>query len=285
MLPGFRVPTSLEYFANLVASDQQFPLLEAAASLAMDEYPDLDVLQVPGLIDQLSARLRRRLAGASDMAERLDRLNRFFYRDLGFGGNLNHYHDPENSYLSSVLRTRRGIPVSLAVVWLELAHGIGLPAHGIGFPGHFLMGVQLPAGVVRLDPLTGAQPSREALFERLEVIRADEAPGGVPGAAGLDRHLRPATPRAIVARMLRNLKDIHRTQEDWPRMLATQNRLIILLPQVWDEYRDRGLVHAELGDIGSAVRDLETYLRHAESRPDRAAMMARLAELRDARPD
>lgn len=284
MLPGYRVPTSLEYFASLVASDRQFPLLEAAASLAMDEYPDLDVLQVPGLIDQLLARLRRRLVGAPDLAERLDRLNRFIYRDLGFGGNLNHYHDPENSYLSSVLRTRRGIPVSLAVVWLELAHGIGLTAHGISFPGHFLMGVQLPAGVVRLDPLTGAQPSRAALFERLESIRGG-ALGGSPDAAWLDAHLRPATPRSIVARMLRNLKDIHHTQEDWPRMLATQNRLIILLPQVWEEYRDRGLVHAELGDIGSAVRDLETYLRHAESQPDRVAMQARLAELRDARSD
>ena len=284
MLPGFRVPTSLEYFSSLVASDEQFPLLEAAASLAIDEYPDLDVQQVPGLIDQLSARLRRRVHATADTAQRFERLNRFFYRDLGFSGNLNHYHDPENSYLSTVLRTRRGIPVSLAVVWLELAHGIGLPAHGIGFPGHFLVGVHLGAGVVWLDPLTGTLPSREALSERLEAIRPD-MPRGPPVAAGLDGYLRPATPRAIVARMLRNLKEIHRAQEDWPRMLATQNRLIILLPQAWSEYRDRGLVHAELGDVGAALRDLQTYLRHADHQPDREAIRARLDELGGARPD
>lgn len=284
MLPGYRVPTSLEYFSSLVASDEQFPLLEAAASLAMDEYPDLDVLQVPGLIDQLSARLRRRLPESADAAERLDGLNRFFYRDLGFGGNLNHFHDPENSYLCTVLRTRRGIPVSLAVVWLELAHGIGLSAHGIGFPGHFLVGVHVDAGVTWLDPLTGAQASRDALFERLEAIRP-EWPGGPSVAAGLDGYLRPATPRAIVARMLRNLKEIHRAQEDWPRMLATQNRLIILLPQVWTEYRDRGLVHGELGDVRAAVRDLETYLRRADNPSDHGAIQSRLAELRRARPD
>ena len=284
MLPGYRVPTSLEYFSSLVASDEQFPLLEAAASLAMDEYPDLDVQQVPGLIDQLSARLRRQLPDSADAAERLDGLNRFFYRDLGFGGNLNHYHDPENSYLSTVLRTRRGIPVSLAVVWLDLAHGIGLQAHGIGFPGHFLVGVHLGSDLVWLDPLTGTQSSREALFERLEAIRP-EWPGEPVVGAGLDGYLRPATPRAIVARMLRNLKEIHRAQEDWPRMLATQNRLIILLPQAWSEYRDRGLVHAELGDAGAAVRDLETYLRHAHNQPDRGAIRSRLAELRGAQPD
>lgn len=284
MLPGFHVPTSLEYFSSLVASDEQFPLLEAAASLAMDEYPDLDVQQVPCLIDQLSARLRRRVPETADAAQRLDGLNRFFFRDLGFRGNLNHYHDPENSYLSTVLRTRRGIPVSLAVVWLELAHGIGLAAHGIGFPGHFLLGVHVNAGVTWLDPLTGAQASRAALVERLEAIRP-EWPGGPPVSAGLDGYLRPATPRAIVARMLRNLKEIHRAQEDWPRMLATQNRLIILLPQGWAEYRDRGLVHAELGDVGAAVRDLETYLRHAHNQPDRGAIRSRLAELRGAQPD
>ena len=284
MLPGYRIPNPLEYFAILVASDEQFPVLEAAASLAMDEYPELDVEQVLGTIDQLAARLKRQLADTTDPVRRFDRLNRFFYRDLGFSGNHNHYHDPENSYLHTVLRTRRGIPVSLAVLWLELAHGIGLKAQGVGFPGHFLISLQLPSGSVILDPLTGEMPSLDALAERLEAVRPNAL--GAKGEGGaLDRYLRAATPRSIVARMLLNLKEIHRAQEDWSRMLATQNRLIVLLPHAWEEYRDRGLVHAELGDIVSALPDLETYLRHAGVQPDRAAIEARLADLRGARPD
>ncbi len=113
---SLRAPTPLEYFANLVASDDQFPLLEAAASLAMDEYPELDVQRVPGEMDLLLARLKRRVAHAVEPAQMLQTLNRYFFGDLGCGGNLNHYHDTEKSYLHPGLQTRNGIPVSLAVL-------------------------------------------------------------------------------------------------------------------------------------------------------------------------
>src|SRR5438128_11673598 len=118
MLLNFTTPTPLEYFGALVQSDEQFPLLEAACSLAQDEYPDLDVQQVLGDVDQLLARLKRRLPPDAAPLQRLRGLNQFYYRDLGFGGNANDYYDPDNSYLNAVLRTRRGIPISLAVVWL-----------------------------------------------------------------------------------------------------------------------------------------------------------------------
>jgi hypothetical protein len=103
-------PTPLEYFASLVQSDDHFPLLEAAVSLAQDEYPDLDVQQVLGDVDQLLARLKRRLPADAAPLHRLRTLNQFFFRDLSFGGNVNDYYDPDNSYLNAVLRTRRGIP-------------------------------------------------------------------------------------------------------------------------------------------------------------------------------
>ncbi len=275
----FRAPKPLEYFSNLVASDDQFPLLEAATSLAMDEYPELDVQRVPGEMDLLQARLKRRLARAVEPVQKLQVLNRFFFRDLGFGGNLNHYHDPENSYLHTVLQTRRGIPVSLAVLWLELAGGIGLSVHGVGFPGHFLVRADLPDGPILLDPFTGASLTRDDLWERLDSIRPGGEPKPAPGSL-LDSYLRTVTPRSVVARMLYNLKEIHRTQEDWPRMLAVLDRLLVLMPEAWSEFRDRGLVHAELGALAQAVQDLETYLTRAPAQPDRAAIEDRLADLR-----
>ena len=129
--------------------------MEAAVAIAQDEYPELDVEQVLGDVDQLLARIKRRLPADSTPWQSLRILNQFFYHDLGFSGNVNNYYDPDNSYPHAVLRTRRGIPISLAVLWLELAQGLGLKARGVAFPGHFMVKVNLPKGQVVIDPFTG----------------------------------------------------------------------------------------------------------------------------------
>jgi regulator of sirC expression with transglutaminase-like and TPR domain len=259
MTLSYSVPTSLEYFASLVQSDDHFPLLEAAASLAQDEYPELDVQQLLGDVDQLLARLKRRLPADAPSLQRLRTLN-----------------------LNAVLRTRRGIPISLAVVWMELAQGLGLHARGIAFPGHFMVKVLLPKGQVVLDPITGQSLSREELAERLEPYRRGnglvddyEVPLGL--------YLQAASPRDIIARMLRNLKEVHRTQHDWHRLVAVLDRLIVLLPQAWGERRDRGLAHAERGDSIQAVADLEAYLDNVEDGLDVDLIADRLSALRGGR--
>jgi regulator of sirC expression with transglutaminase-like and TPR domain len=275
----FDAPTPLQYFATLVAEDEAFPLLEAAASIAQDEYPDGDVQQVLDSVDQLAQRLRRRLSPDADPLQRLRMLNQFFFKDLGFAGNVNHYHDPDNSYLHVVLRTRRGIPISLAVLWLELAQGLRLKAHGINFPGHFLVKVNLPAGQVVIDPFTGESLSREGLSERLlpyqqrqGLVGEFEVPMGL--------YLQSAAPRDILARMLRNLKDLHRAQGDVSRLLAVQERLVVLLPDHWPELRDRGLAHAELGHTAQAVADLERYCAETDDALDRDLIEQRIQALR-----
>lgn len=279
---SYSAPTALEYFASLVQSDEHFPLLEAATSLAQDEYPELDVQQVLGDVDQLLARLKRRLPADAAPLQRLRLLNQFFFHDLSFGGNVNDYYDPDNSYLNAVLRTRRGIPISLAVLWMELAHGLGLHARGVGFPGHFMLKVTLPKGQVVIDPFTGKSLSREDLSERLEPYkRSNGLIGDFDVPLGL--YLQPASPREIIARMLRNLKEVHHTQEDWQRAIAVQDRLITLLPDAWGEYRDRGLAHAAQGHMTLAVPDLETYLRHAEDALDIDVIAERVAAMRGAK--
>ena len=275
----FDVPTPLAYFATLVQSDADFPLLEAAACLAQDEHPELDIQQVLGGVDQLLERVKRRVPGDASALQRLRTLNQMFYRDMGFGGNLNDYYDPENSYLSAVLRSRRGIPISLAVLWMELALGLGLNASGVAFPGHFMLKVNLTKGQVVMDPLTGESLSREDLSERLAPFRRRgfqkddfDAPIGL--------YLQPAPARDIIARMLHNLKEIHRTQEDWARLVPVLDRLITLLPQAWGEYRDRGLARAEQGQTALALADLDVYLSHADDGLDIHAIAERALELR-----
>jgi regulator of sirC expression with transglutaminase-like and TPR domain len=276
---SFEVPTPLDYFASLVQSDDDFALFEAAVSLAQDEYPDLDVQSVLGEVDQLLKRIKRRLPSDAASLQKLRILNQFFFSDLGFGGNVNDFYDPDNSYLNVLLRTRRGIPISLAVLWMELAQALGLSVRGVAFPGHFMVKVNLPMGQAVIDPVSGQSLGREELSERLDPYRRRsglideyEVPLGL--------YLQPASPRDIIARMLRNLKEIYRSQEDWPRMLAVQERLIVLLPESWSEYRDRGLAHAELGHTESAVADLECYLVHAENLVDVDAIAERVDALR-----
>lgn len=271
-------PTPLAYFSSLVQSDDDFPLLEAAACLAHDEHADLDVQQVLGQMDQLLARMRRRLAADASVLHKLRALNHFFFVDLGFGGNVNDYHDPANSYLNVLLHTRRGIPVSLAVLWLELAQGLGLSAYGVGFPGHFLVKVNLPHGQVVIDPFDGHSMTREELEERLEPHRQRSGLHG-EDALPLSLYLQAASGRDIIERMLRNLRDIHHTQHDPERELAVLNRLVILLPQSWGDRRDRGLVHAQLGDLPQALLDLEAYVDNATDAGDVAWVTDQLREL------
>ena len=275
----YTLPTPLDYFATLVQSDDEFPLLEAAASLAQDEHPTLDMQQVLDEVDQLLARLTRRVVRGSPAVQRLQVLNRFFYGDLGFGGNLNHYYDPGNSNLAAVLRTRRGIPISLAVLWMELAQGIGLEVQGVAFPGHFLVKALLPDGQALLDPFNGHSLTLGELEERLEPFHQQRTQQS-QSSAPLALYLQPATPRDIVARMLRNLKEVHHAQQDWLRLLAVQERLVCLLPTVWSEWRDRGLVHAQCGHLEAAALDLEKYVAHCADEPDCERMQTILADLR-----
>lgn len=280
---NFSVPTPLSYFASLVQSDTDFPVLEAAASLAQDEEPTLDVQQVLDDVARLLKRIKGRLPADADDLTRLAILTQVFYKEMGFGVNANDYYAPENSYLHEVLRTRRGLPISLAVLWLELAQGLGLQAQGVSFPGHFLVKITLQGGLVVLDPLTGDSLGIDNLSERLGPYREDMEPtAGADldeGETPLGLYLQPCPPRDLLARMLRNLKEVFRSQEDWPRMLSVLDRLIVLLPEAWSERRDRGLVLAELGRNTEALQDLQVYLQAEPQAPDQAALRHRIDEL------
>jgi regulator of sirC expression with transglutaminase-like and TPR domain len=167
--------------------------------------------------------------------DKLRELNHFFYEELRFAGNVNHYDDPHNSFINMVLTKRLGIPISLAVLWLELGHSLGLKVHGVGFPGHFLVKLDLTypqEGHVVLDPFSGESLSRDDLAERL-IPWLHGAKPGRPSAVSDDAlsfHLEPASPRDIIARMLRNLQEIYRRLGDQARLAKVQARLAVLLP-------------------------------------------------------
>ncbi|VXC36840.1 conserved hypothetical protein [Burkholderia sp. 8Y] len=266
-----------DYFSALMADDESLPLTEAALSLAQDAYPDVDMQAVLAELDELVVRARRRMPEDADVKQRVEALNRYFFRELGFSSNLNDYYDPDNSYLNAVLRRRRGIPISLAVIYLEMAEQLGLPVQGVSFPGHFLLRVATPGSDLMLDPTTGQSLSEAQMVEMLEpyVQRVGESIG-----SALRVLLQPATRREIVARMLRNLKSIYLQTERWQRLLAVQQRLVIALPNSIEEVRDRGFAYARLDYLRPALEDLERYL---EDRPDAEDATVVESELHDLR--
>jgi len=277
----FEALTALDFFAALVADDASLPVLEAAAAVAQDELPHVDVQDVLAQVDALAERLRRRLPADAAPLQRLRLLNQYFFQELGFAGNVNNYYDAGNSLLPVVLQTRRGIPLTLALIYIEIATQAGLRAQGIAFPGHFLVKLHLPLGEVVVDPFSGRSLTREELEERLLPFRRPVA-GFEIDEVPLGLFLQPAQPRDVIARLLHNLKEIHRSAQDLPRLAAVQRRLVLLLPQAWTERRDLALVLAQLGRPQEAAAEMSTYLQHQPDAADATLLRTQLARWRRA---
>lgn len=281
-------PSPLDYFAALVRDDDSLSLTEAAGAIALAEHPGLDLAALQTELDELAQRLRRRLPADAGAVQRVRALHQFFYRDLGFGGNVNDLRDPGNSHLHTVLQRRRGLPIALAVLYLELAGQIGLQADGVSFPGHFLVKLHLPLGEAVIDPVDGRSLTRTELEDRLEPYLGHEARLGLESGMGLGEllgeYLQPASAREILARMLRNLARLHREDGDLLRLLQIQQRQVVLEPDDWSLRRDRGQTLAALGQTGPAIDDLALYLQHAQGAPDRPRVAAQLSLLREAGP-
>ena len=221
--------TTLDYFRTLVADAARTPLFEAAASIAQDEHPELDLQSVLSSVDQLGQQLAKRCRDVSTELKRLQATSAFFYGELGFAGNVDGYYDPQNSYLHKVLETRRGIPVTLALIYIELAGIVGLNAEGIGFPGHFLVKVNLHEGPVVLDPFTGRSLSKDDIVERLGPFSKSLGLGG-DAEVPIAMFLRAASTHEILLRMLRNLREIFRQQGQAKKLKRVLERTLILDP-------------------------------------------------------
>ena len=270
---------SNDYFASLVQDDAHIPLFEAALCIAQDDEHLLDLTACLTDIDKFAVRLKRRLHADIAPIPKLRLLNNFFYQELGFSGNFNDYYNPDNSYLHKVLSTRRGIPISLAVIYMELAQQVGLEVKGISFPGHFLMKLSIKTGDIILDPFNGASLSREEIEERLEPYFVN---GRNPDDPPLASYLANATERHILVRMLRNLKAVYAEEPHWKEFLSVQQKLVILLPDEIEERRDRGLAYANLDCPNAALQDIEAYLAQCPQATDAELLRMRLPELRAA---
>lgn len=230
-----------------------------------------------GALDALAQSVAPRLTDAMPPEERARAVSDYLFEEIGFHGNTDAYYDPRNSFLNDVLERRTGIPISLAVVLIEVATRVGLRVEGVGFPGHFLVRVPTAAGFLLLDPFNGGRPVGEAeLLDRLRTVSGGRTapPTKVPSA------LLEATPTvAILGRMLRNLLHIYIEKPDYPLVVATADLLLIADPHAADVWRTRGLAYLQLDCSAAACDDLRRYLELVPDAPDAADLRAHVARL------
>jgi regulator of sirC expression with transglutaminase-like and TPR domain len=268
-------PEPRQAFAALARRpDPELPLAETALWVAAEEYPALDVAGYVGRLDGLGRELLPRLAGANTDRERAERLVSFLHGEKGFTGNREHYDDPRNSFLNEVLERRRGLPITLSIVYLETGRRAGLPVSGIGFPGHFLARIGAGDAPIVIDAFEGRIATRADCEARLRAALGPRA------AFDPALHLRAATPREILVRLLGNLKLRYVRTADYGRALACCERILLVEPDLPHELRDRGLVYEKLECFGAAVADLERFLELAPDDESAPAVRERLAELR-----
>lgn len=237
--------------------DADIPLLGAALLIARDEYPELDPHYYEAMVSQHVAQLRPRLEGIEQSPLRMMAINQYLFDELGYAGNHEEYYDPRNSYLNEVIERRLGIPISLALVQMEVARRLDMPLDGISFPGHFLVRLPVDDGVLVMDPFNRGRPlDADELRERVQPHLA----GGSLGDHALHEILNPASHRTILVRMLRNLHAVYSEQEDWARAVRCADRVLKLLPDDPDALRGRGMGYLRLGHLLGAREDLGRYL-------------------------
>ena len=256
--------------------DDELPLLDTALLIARDEYPDLDARAITAQVETYAATLRPRVDGDVDLPSRLTAINRYLFEEIGFAANVDQYDDPRNSYLTEVVDRKLGIPISLAVVQMEVTRRLGMPLDGISFPGHFLVRLPVDDGILVLDPYNKGRPvSADELRERA----SPHLGGQAPDDQQLLQILAPATHRMILMRMLRNLKGLYVESGDWERVARSADRLLKLSPDTAEAVRDRGLAYRELGHAKGAREDLARYLQLLPEADDADAVRVALIEL------
>ncbi len=253
-----------------------------AALIARDVYQDLDIDSLLRQFDQLSAPIAKLgIESMSAEAQALE-LAHYVYERQGFAGNESDYYDPKNSLLPDVLERRVGIPITLALVYCEIAKRIGVPARGVSFPGHFLVridrrGREEGRPPVIVDPFFNGrmldEKSLDALLKRVVG----------PKVALRPEHLEPASPRLILVRMLTNLKTVYLARGEDSRALLALDRLVCVAPDAPFVLRERGLLAARLGSVEVARADLARFLQICPDAADAKDIKSRLDALTTAR--
>ncbi|MGB5972456.1 MAG: tetratricopeptide repeat protein [Nodosilinea sp.] len=241
-------------YQELQRPADQVSLARAALYIAQEEYPYLEADDHLAMLDRMAETLSQRLPADLYPLKIIRAVNDYLFGELNFRGNSEEYYDPRNSFLNDVLERRVGIPITLSLVYLELAHRVGFPMVGVSVPGHFLIRPTVDEMDIFVDPFHRG----EIMFEQDCRSRLKQMFGD---AARLEpHHLAPIAPAMFLVRMITNLKMIYLQNRDVPKAMDAIDRILLIYPEAVGEWRDRGLINYQQGQLDNARLDLERYL-------------------------
>jgi regulator of sirC expression with transglutaminase-like and TPR domain len=255
-------------------AEERLDLARAALAIASSDYPNLDIADYLSRIDGLAMEVAERLGDETNVYRSIAGLNDILFRRHGYRGNRAEYFDPKNSFLNEVMERKKGIPITLSVLYMEVARRIGFPLHGVGFPGHFLVKYMDDDQEIVIDPFNGGEIPGTATLENL--LRRLYG-GGATLHPGL---LEPVTKKQTLSRLLNNLKLIYLGANDFVRGLSIIDRLLILEPDSAEDLRDRGAIFLKLECFQQALDAFETYLRLVPDAEDAPAVRKQAVRLR-----
>ncbi len=257
-------------FESLIAADGPVDLLKAGLLIAREQYPSLNVDLYLRRFEGLVADAKHHLGATDPRGPRaVELLNDFYFGYAGFLGNNDDYHDPRNSYLNDVIDRRLGIPITLSVLYAEMARRVGVKARGVGFPGRYLVKCEAGRGEVIVDCFDGRTIDRAGCQSLLDSMYG----GKVKLNAEM---LRASTPRETLGRMLNNLRGVFTQKKQFPRALRYLDLAVKVQPDSVEFVRDRGLLLLQMEDFGRASEDLAEYLRREPGAGDGALIKEHL---------
>ena len=256
-------------------AEDQIDLGRAALAIARQEYPDLKIDDCLTQLDRLAQAVELRMGNEQNPYRIIAALNTVLFKEQGFQGNRSEYYDPKNSFLNDVIIRKKGIPISLSVIYMEVARRVGLSLEGVGFPGHFLVKYDDGDIEILIDVFNdGEVRAREDLNQMLQQLYRGQVsyqPGFVTALGKRD----------ILRRMLNNLKWIYLERGEPLKTLSILDQLVILNPSSVSEIRDRGLLYITLERYAQALEDLESYLRLAPKADDAAMVKTQIEAVRN----
>ena len=248
-------PAARQQLYRLTRQNPTFNLAEAALYIAQEAYPQINIATYLKQLDAIATDIRPHLPAEPYPLKMIQVINHHLYDKLGFAGNTAQYYDPRNSFLNEVLDRRTGIPITLSLVYLEVANRLNLPMVGINFPGHFLIRPVQEGMDIYVDAFhSGEVLFRQDCQQRLELLYQQSV-------ALQSQFFQTVEPHQFLVRLLTNLKHIYLNQGDLALSLAASERILLIVPENTREQRDRGLLYYQLGRWAAARQDLEDYLQ------------------------
>jgi regulator of sirC expression with transglutaminase-like and TPR domain len=263
---------SIDYFARTISED---PLHVPGAALGFAQaiaYPDLDIEAYLEKLQALADSARDAVPASSLAVVRGEALAEFLFEVLPFRGNRSEYADPRNSYLNEVIDRRLGIPISLTVLFVEVARRLEIPAFGIGLPGHFIAGVQGTEAVAYFDPFHAGR--RISVADCAQLVSLST---GYQGSFQPE-WLKPVGPRETLTRMLNNLRQGYLQSKAWGLAEAVIECQYLLTPDAPDLGRDQGYILHARGQLRKAIAAYEGYLKRQPKAADASAVRVTLEQ-------